>query len=84
MARKSLFDKPMTPKERAMRSAANLKKSGGEVVGLRLEPADIQSLNRLIALGHGKNKSDAIRAAVRFAAQYLSSAQNYGVSHEDA
>lgn len=82
MARKSLFDKPMTPKERAMRSAANLKKAGGEVVGLRLEPADIQSLNQLIALGHGKNKSDAVRAAVRFAAQYLNSVPQYEVGHE--
>lgn len=84
MARKSLFAQPMTAKERAMRSAANLKKKGGETIGLRLEPRELAAIERLLRFGHGKNKSEAIRNAICYADHYLNQNQPVESKYEEA
>lgn len=65
MSRKSLFETPLTAKERAMRSNAKLKKAGGEVITLRLDKGSIEALNYLVRAMDSPNRADCIRKALQ-------------------
>lgn len=65
MSRKPLFDTPLTPQERVLRSNAKLKKSGGEVITLRIDKATIDAVDYLVQAMDSPNRADCIRRALQ-------------------
>lgn len=71
MSRKPLFDTPLTAKQRALRSNANLRKAGGEVLSLRLDKATIDAITYLLQTTTTTNRADCIRKAVQSHSAYI-------------